>query len=173
MWSQLGMTWSQLWLTVVSAIGVYGAILVLSRLFGQRQFASSSTYDLAFNFAMGSLIGRTLLVRVSLLNAVVALCTMFALHAATGWLHHHVGAVHDVIQNQPVMLVTDGRVLDDALRRTGTSRDEVYQAVRLQGVGSLDRVAAVVLERNGEFSVLSRSERLDADVFAAVVIAPG
>jgi len=58
MWNELGITWSQLWLTVVSAVGVYVGILALSRIFGQRQFASSSTYDLAFNFAMGSLIGR-------------------------------------------------------------------------------------------------------------------
>lgn len=169
MWSQLGITWSQLWLTIVSAIGVYAAILALSRLFGQRQFASSTSYDLAFMFAMGSLIGRTLLVRVSLLNAIVALCTMFALHAATGWLHHHVPVMHDLIQNRPVMVVNDGRILDDALRRTGTSRTEIYQAVRLEGVGSLDEVVAVVLERNGRFSVLKRSERLDADMFAEVV----
>lgn len=172
MWNELGITWSQLWLTVVSAVGVYVGILVLSRIFGQRQFASSSTYDLAFNFAMGSLIGRTLLVRVSLLNALVALSVMFVLHAATGWMHHHIQVVHDLIQNQPVMLAAHGHILDEALRRTGTSRSEVYQAVRLKGFGSLDEVAAVVLERNGQFSVVSRSQRLDEDAFAEVVGAP-
>ncbi|MBW3606001.1 MAG: DUF421 domain-containing protein [Actinobacteria bacterium] len=168
MWAQLGMTWSQVWLTIATAVGVYAAILALSRLFGQRQFASLSTYDLAFNFAMGSLIGRTVLVRVSLLNAVVALCTMFVLHAATGWLHHHNRVLHDVIQNRPVLLVSDGRLPDDALHRTGTSHVEVFQAARLQGLGSLDDVAAVTLERNGQFSFVPRGQRLDPDLFGEV-----
>lgn len=168
MWTQLGMTWSQLSLTIATAVGVYAAILALSRIFGQRQFASLSTYDLAFNFALGSLIGRTVLVRVSLLNAVVALCTMFVLHTVTGWLHHRSRLLHNVIQNQPVLLVANGRLLDHALHRTGTSRVEVFQAARLQGLGSLDDVAAVILERNGEFSFVNRSQRLDADLFGEV-----
>lgn len=108
MWSELGSTWAQLWLTVVSAVGVYLTMMVLSRLFGQRQFASSTTYDLAFTFAMGSLIGRTVLVRVSLLNAVVALCTMFILHAGATWLHHRFGIAHELMQNRPVLLVDRG-----------------------------------------------------------------
>lgn len=169
MLSELGMTWSQLGLTIVSAVGVYTAMIVLSRIFGQRQFSASSSYDLAFNFAMGSLIGRTVLVRVSLLNAVIALCTMFVLHAGVTWLHHNVSAVHDVIQNRPVRLVADGVVLPEALRMTGTSRVEVYQAVRLHGHGSLDDVAAVVLERSGEVSVVGSAQRLDDDVFGEVV----
>jgi uncharacterized membrane protein YcaP (DUF421 family) len=107
-------------------------------------------------------------VRVSLLNAVVALCTMFVLHAATGWLYHHIGVVHSVVQNRPVLVAVNGRVLDDALRTTSTSRLEVYEAARLHGFGSLDDVAAVTLERNGQFSLVSRSQRFDADVFGEV-----
>lgn len=168
MWAELGMTWSQVWLTITTAIGVYAVILALSRIFGQRQFASSSTYDLAFNFALGSLIGRTVLVRISLLNAAVALLTMFALHTLTGWLHHRSGLIHRIIQNRPVLLVADGRLLDDALHRTGTSHVEVFQAARLAGLGSLDDTAAVILERNGRFSFVSRSQQLDADVFSEV-----
>jgi Protein of unknown function (DUF421) len=105
---------------------------------------------------MGSLIGRTVLIRVSLLNAVVALSTMFVLHTATGWLHHRSRMFHNVIQNRPVLLVTDGRLLDDALHRTGTSHVEIFQAARLQGLGSLDDVAAVTLERNGQFSLVTQ-----------------
>lgn len=168
MWTELGMMWSQVWLTITTAVGVYAAILVLSRLFGQRQFATVSTYDLAFNFALGSLIGRTVLIRFSLLNAVVALCTMFVLHAATGWLHHRNRVLHHLIQNRPVLLAADGRLLDDALHRTGTSRVEVYQAARLKGLGSLDDVAAVTLERNGQFSFVRQAQRLDTTVFDEV-----
>ena len=108
MWAQLGMTWSQVWLTIATAISVYVAILALSRLFGQRQFASC---------------------------------------------------------RRPILLGAGGRLLDDALHRSGTSHVEVFQAARLQGLGSLDDMAAVILERNGQFSFVGRAQRFDAGAF--------
>ena len=50
---KLGMTWEEAALTVITAIGVYVAIIVFSRLFGQRQFANVSTYDMAFTSRWG------------------------------------------------------------------------------------------------------------------------
>lgn len=168
MWSQLGVTWAQVWLTVVSAVGVYITIVLLSRLFGQRQFVATSTYDLAFTFAMGSLIGRTVLVRVSLAAAVIGLCTMFVLHSVTRWLHHRSAFMHRLFQNAPVLLMRDGRVLDDQLDETGTSRLELYQALRLDGCSALADVSAVVLEPNGQFSITRSSEPLDTELFSDV-----
>ena len=106
--SALGLSWTEAGLVVLTATGIYLAVVVLSRVFGQRQFAQSSTYDLAFVFALGSLIGRVILVRTSLLAAVVGLVTMFLLHSATGWLHHHNATVHRLMQNRPVLLVAHG-----------------------------------------------------------------
>lgn len=169
MMAELGMTWHDFWLTLITATGVYFGIILLSRVFGQRQFAQSSTYDLAFIFALGSLTGRVLLVRTSLANAAVGLLAMFVLHSVTGWLHHHVAPVHRAIQNRPVLLVNDGIVLDDALRRVHMSRLELYQDLRLQGHGSLEGLATVILERNGSISVLPRGTQLDPELFGEVV----
>lgn len=168
MWSELGMTSEEAALTVLTATGIYAAIILFSRIFGQRQFAMSSTYDLAFTFALGSLVGRVILVRTSLLTAVVGLATMFVLHGVTGWLHHNVTAVHRAIQNNPILLVAHGQVLDHNLRRARTSRVEVYQQVRLKGVGTLGQVQAAILERNGQMSVIRVGTELDESVFTEV-----
>ena len=162
------MTWQETVLTVVTATGIYMAIIVFSRIFGQRQFATSTTYDLAFTFAMGSLVGRVILVRTSLLTAVVGLATMFVLHLVTGWLHHNVRAVHRAIQNNPILLVAHGTLLHDNLRRAKTSDREVHQQVRLAGMGTLDDVEAVILERNGQMSVLTSGTALDGRLFTDV-----
>lgn len=98
-----------------------------------------------------------------------ALCTMFALHAGATWWHHRYSAVHDLIQNRPVLLIADGEVLDDVLRRTGTSLLEVNQALRLAGIGAMGDVGAVILERNGQFSVFDAKQHRADEVFAEVV----
>ncbi len=165
----LGTTWADAGLTVVVALAVYVTIIALSRVFGQRQFSRSSTYDLAFVFALGSLIGRVILVRTSLATAVIGLVTMFVLHTATGALHHRVPAVHRLIQNAPRLVVADGELVDEQLAQGHLSADEVYQELRLSGHGSLDGIRAVVLERNGSLSVIPDGARVDDDVFHEVL----
>ncbi len=166
---ELWLSWSDAWLTVVTAAGIYVAMIVFSRLWGQRQFATSSSYDLAFVFALGSLIGRVVLVRTTLAVALLGLFTMFALHAATGWLHHHVAVIHRLVQNRPILLVAGSTVLEDNLRRAHTSELELFQQLRLAGRGSLDDVEVVILERNGAFSVIGHDEPIDAELFQEVV----
>ena len=80
----LGMTWQEAAFTVVTAVVVYTTVIVLSRVLGQRQFTVSSSYDLAFIFAMGTLVGRVVLIRTSAANAVLALVTMSVLHDVIG-----------------------------------------------------------------------------------------
>ena len=168
LFAELGMTWDEAALTVLTAVGIYAAIIAFSRVFGQRQFSTSSSYDLAFTFALGSLVGRVVLVRTSLLTAVLGLAVMFTLHAVTGWLHHNVRAVHRAIQNPSILVVAHGRVLEKGMRMAKLSHAELQQQLRLAGVGALDQVDAVVLERNGRVSVISAGTPLDERVFDSV-----
>lgn len=165
----LGIGWTDAWLVVVTATGVYAAMIALSKLFGQRQFARASTYDLAFIFAVGSVAGRVVLVRTSLAAAALGLTWMFLLHAGTGYLHHNVALVHRFVQNAPILLVHRGELLEDNVRRAHTSALEVHAQVRLAGIGSLDAVEAVILERNGGMSVIERGTPVDPALCAEVV----
>lgn len=166
--AELGITFTEAWLTVLTATGVYLGAILFSRVFGQRQFATSSSYDLIFVFALGSLIGRVVLVRTSLAAALIGLLTLFLLHALTGWLHHNVRAIHDLIQNAPILLVVDGKVSDDGLRRAHLSETELHQALRLEGHGSVSGLRAVIMERTGRISVLPQGSRIDQAVVADV-----
>lgn len=167
--SELSLTWPEAGLVVLTAVVVYLVVVVLSRVFGQRQFAQSSTYDLAFVFALGSLVGRVILVRTSLLAAVLGLVTMFLLHFATRWLHHRSATVHRLMENRPVLLAAHGEVLEEGLRLAHTSRVELYRQLRLSGRASLDGVAAVILEPNGQTSVIGARERLDPQLLGEVI----
>lgn len=168
MWQQLGVGPSEAVLTVVTAVAVYLTIVGLSRLFGQRQFTSTSSYDLAFVFALGSIAGRVILVRVSLATAVVGLVTMFLMHAGTNWAVHRSGTIRRVVQNQPVLVFAHGAVIEQGLRRGRTSREEVYETLRSHGVGSPEAVQAIILERTGQFSLIHAGTEIDATVIRDV-----
>jgi len=57
-----------------------------------------------------------------------------------------------------VVLVVDGRVQEDELRRNRLTESEVLQAVRGSGSGDVSSIAAVVLETNGKLSVVPSSK---------------
>ena len=70
--------------------------------------------------------------------------------------------------SDPVLLLADGRIRGEALRRNRLTESEIRQAVRMQGTGDLSRVEAVVLETNGKLSVITSSSYGDGSALADV-----
>ena len=157
---ELWLSWTDAGLVVLTAGAIYLLTIAATRLYGQRQFSNLSSYDMIFTFALGSVIGRVVLVRTSLAAALLGLATLFTLHAVVGRLHHRVQGIHDLIQNRPVLLVADGEVQADQLERSHVSRWELRQALREAGLGSYRSARAVIIEPSGHLSVLPA----DADV---------
>lgn len=57
----------------------------------------------------------------------------------------------------PVMLMHDGELLRDRMRNEGVDEDDIMQSARVtQGLERLDQIRYVVLERNGELSIIPR-----------------
>ncbi|MCZ9338017.1 DUF421 domain-containing protein, partial [Streptomyces sp. TRM76130] len=63
-----------------------------------------------------------------------------------------------LVKAEPTLLLHEGRLVDEAIRRQRVTPDEVRQAIRAQGTGALELVHAVVLETDGSLSVISRSQ---------------
>ena len=64
-----------------------------------------------------------------------------------------------VIDDAPVVLVVNGKPLDDRLAGEGVDIDDILESAReTQGVQRLDQIKYAILERNGKISVIPRSD---------------
>jgi uncharacterized membrane protein YcaP (DUF421 family) len=129
-----------------------------------------SSFDFGVAVALGAVMGRTvLLLQPTLLTGLVAMTVLFATQAVLGALRTHRRV--DRLRNRPPVLLMAGRTpLVENMRRSHVTEDELRQRIRLAGLASLDHVLAVVLERNGQVSVLRHgpvSLELFEDVFGA------
>jgi uncharacterized membrane protein YcaP (DUF421 family) len=168
MFQQLGTSWSDVALVLVSTVAIYTAFVVLVRVMGQRSLATVAAFDLALVVAVGSLIARTSLLRdPTLAQGLVALITLFALQAAVARLRRF-AVVDHLVSRQPVLLVLDGRVLHNNLRSAHLLEAELRQKLRLAGVGSLGAVQCAALERNGAISVIQHGVAMQPDVMTDV-----
>lgn len=161
-----------LWRIGVVGALTYAVLICILRLSGKRTLAKMNAFDLVVTVALGSTLATILLSReVSLSEGVVALAVLVGLQLVATWLAARSRLLEDLIKSSPSMLLRDGQLLDAALRRQRVTENEVYQAVRSQGIGDLGDVAAVVLETDGSFSVIPRQQAGSRSALANV--APG
>ena len=165
---QLGLTWAQAASVVVSTVGIYLTFLVLIRLVGQRALANMSNFDFAAAVALGAVMGRVILGYTPTLPAgVLGLITLFGLQTVFGFVRRSPRA-DAAMSNLPVLLMAEGRLLEDNLRAAHVVENELRAKLRLAGVRRYDDVAAVVLERTGGISVLRRGETISPQLLADV-----
>ena len=146
---------------VVASVAIYLGFLLLVRTTGQRSLANLSLVDLGCVMALGAIVGRTtLLENPTLATGLIALAVLLAMQRVTSLLLRH-PRLERILGGAPVVLVRDGLVLADAMRRVRISDEELRAQLRLAGVTALAQVRYVVLERTGQVSVLRDDRGVD------------
>jgi uncharacterized membrane protein YcaP (DUF421 family) len=151
---------------VIATVVMYLIFLVLVRVMGQRSLAAMSPYDVAAVIALGAVVGRTALLAVPTLGSgVIALVTLFVIQRVFGWAHRRGLWFGRLFERKPVLLMVGDQVCHDALRRVRISPDELRERLRLAGVARLEQVGCVVLEVNGQISVVRSDSAPDPLLF--------
>ncbi len=124
----LGLSGQQAGLVVVSTAGIYVSFVVLIRLTGQRALTSRSSFDFAAVIALGAVAGRVILgYTPTLLAGVIGLTSLLALQAGFGILRRFAW-VDNAMSNRPLLLMADGRLLPENLRKAHLIEDELRPA---------------------------------------------
>ncbi|MFC0623296.1 YetF domain-containing protein [Kribbella deserti] len=159
--------WFHAWpeLARVALVGVtaYGSLVLILRLSGKRTLSKLNAFDFVVTVALGSTLATILLSKdVSYTEGVLALAVLALMQLAVSWTGTRVPAIQRAVSAKGTLLLADGELLDDALKDQRVSSDQVCQAVRAAGLGSLGDVGAVVLETDGSLSVVPAGNIADA-----------
>jgi uncharacterized membrane protein YcaP (DUF421 family) len=142
---------------VLRTIFVFGLILVVTRAVGRRELGEMEPFDVILLVVMGDLVQNAVTQSDhSLTGATIVVATLGALTVFTAYLSFRFRRLRPVLEGRPVLLVADGQVLEDNLRRQRMTVEEVAAEARLQKIASFDQIRFAVLESNGEFSFLER-----------------
>ena len=141
---------------LVVGTSAYVALLVMLRVSGNRTLSKMNAFDFVVTIALGSTLATVLLSKqTDLAEGLAAIALLILLQWAITWLAARSSAVSRLVKSEPVLLVRDGEPLPTAMRRARVTEAEVLQAAREQGLPNLGAVRAMVLENDGEFSVIS------------------
>lgn len=147
--------WFGLLRVLVVGTLAYAALVVLLRTTGKRTLSKMNAFDFVVTVALGSTLATVLLSKdVALAEGVLAFAVLIVLQLVVAWLSARSPRFRTLVKAEPRLLLHRGEILNDALRRERVAPEEVMAAVRSSGYGSLEQVAAVVLETDGTFSVI-------------------
>jgi uncharacterized membrane protein YcaP (DUF421 family) len=147
--------WTPILRTVLVGTLAYAALVATLRVSGKRTLAKLNAFDLVVTVALGSSLATVLLSSdVALAQGAAAFLTLIGLQFAVAWASVRMPSVARLVRSEPTLLVRRGEVLPDALRRTRVTEAELRTVIRTSAHPDPDRVAAVILESDGSFSVI-------------------
>jgi len=136
---------------------VFVLIFVVTRAVGRRELSSMEPFDVILLVVIGDLVQQGVTQSdYSLTGATTVIATLALLTVLTAWLSFRFRALRPVLEGDPVVLISDGRLHERNLRRERMTVEEVEAEARQQQLASLDDVRFAVLETNGRISFVSK-----------------
>jgi len=166
--------WETVARIVINTTLAYAAMVILLRISGKRTLSKMNAFDFIVTVALGSSLATVALSRsVPLLDGVLAFIIFISLQYALTWLSVRFKAVKKIITNEPVLLLYQGKMLHDVMRRERITEEEICVAARESGTTDLQDIHAVVLETTGTISVISERNARNAVAMGNVKNYPG
>jgi uncharacterized membrane protein YcaP (DUF421 family) len=140
---------------IVRSLVVYFFLLIMFRLLGKREVAQMTVFDLIVLLILSNVLQNAMIgPDNSVVGGLIGAGTILAINWLVGLATFKSRWFERAVEGVPILLVHSGQLVEQNLRRTSISREELLSNLRSQGVFALQDVRAAVLEPSGKLSVL-------------------
>ena len=152
-------SWDRLENVAIGAIFFYAFIVLLVRILGKRTTSQMNNFDWIITIAVGSLAASGILLRdIAIIEAVAAIIILSAAQWFTTWLVLRSKRFANIVKAEPTLLTHKGEYLEGAMKRMRISKEEISSVLRKHGMTELSAANWVILETNGEMTVIPRKD---------------
>ena len=140
---------------LLSALSL-GWVIFVVRVIGLRTFSKMTAFDFVATVATGSLLAGACQATtwVEFAQPTLAISALLGSQYVVARCRLASDGFEQVVENEPVLLMRDGVILEKALNRTRVARADLVAKLREANVLDYTQVRAVVLETTGNISVL-------------------
>ena len=136
---------------VLRTVLVYALIALLFRVAGKRGMANLNTFDFVVIFLLSNVVQNAVIGNdTSLTGGAVGAVTLVAVNAVVNRVIASNKRAAGLFDGHATTVISDGHVVDRALRRLGLRRSELDQAVRVQNGDDISQVRRGSLEPGGQ-----------------------
>lgn len=151
----LSVTW---WELILRAFATYVFMVALLRITGKRQVGQLAPFDLVLLLVISNAVQNSINGGDnSLIGGFISAAALVAANYTLGYITYRSKRVALVIEGKPQVLIHNGHLYADIMRREKLTQHELDAALRAAGVACIDDVHFAILENNGQITVRARS----------------
>ncbi len=150
------------WIGLLIIIGksslIYVFIVVAIRFFGKKELAQLSVIDLVFillisNAVQNAMVGNDNTVQ----GGIAAALGLFVVNYLLKFLTYRSALFSKAVQGEAVLLVYQGKMMNENLKDAMITKEEVEAVIREHGVANCAEVDLAIMEVDGNISVISKN----------------
>ena len=144
---------------VIRAVIAFILLFFVTRVVGRRALGQLSAFELLLLLVMGDLIQQGVTQEDYSLTGTAIVISVFALLAvALSYFSWRFPRLRPALNGEPVIVIRRGELVEKAMRAERLPADELFEAMRRDGIKQLEDVEVGLLESNGSYSFLRRDQ---------------
>ncbi len=149
--------WQHLGHVAISTVIAFVVLFLFLRISGKRTLSKLNAFDFVVTVALGSTLAYMMLSLVPLLEGVTVLLLIILMQFVFAWMARSSQGMEKMVNSVPSLLFYDGIFMEKEMAKEAITEEEIHAAMRSSGIFHIDDVKAVVMELNGEISVIKKS----------------
>ncbi|MEI2356963.1 DUF421 domain-containing protein [Mesobacillus zeae] len=135
-------------------------LFIMTKLVGKKQLAELSFFEYVSGITIGSIAGEVIMgLENNILHGITAIVIFGTTTYLVDVLSIKSKTFRDIIDGKATVLIKDGKVLEENMKKEKYSIDELSSLLREKNVFTFTDVEFAVLEPKGELSVLLKKEK--------------
>lgn len=147
-----------LFVVIVRTAILYSLVVLVMRLMGKRQLGELQPYELVITIMISDLASLPMQdTRLPLLLGIIPIITMLIMQIFVSEIQLRSEKIRSIIDGKPSILLRNGKIDTKALREQRINIDDLMEELRVNGYFNIDDIAYVILENNGQISVIPKA----------------
>ncbi|MEK4620394.1 DUF421 domain-containing protein [Bacillus sp. FSL K6-0273] len=146
-------------LVILRSVFILIVLFAITKCLGKRQISHLSFFEYIAGMTIGSIAAQVSTgLDQKFFHGVFAILTFASLPFFVGILSLKNKTARDFFEGKSTVLIKDGKVLEDNLKKEKYTSDELLELLRGNGAFSIAEVEFAVLEPSGELNVLLKKD---------------
>jgi uncharacterized membrane protein YcaP (DUF421 family) len=155
---------------ILRAVIVYFFLVVALKLAGRRELAQLNAFDLVVLLTISNTVQNAIIGNDnSVTGGLVGATTLLAVNYLVVRTVYEYDRKHRRIRDSGVLLVANGKVRPESLKKQLISPDELKEAANRQGYASLGEVEQAVLNPDGSFAFVKKKEHAESHAYQEIL----
>jgi len=151
-------------IVIFRTVLVYFIVFLVLRLMGKREIGKLSVFDLVISIMIAESAVFVLDdVKRPLWDGILPILTLLVIQVSIAYISLKNRTVRLLFDGRPSMIVNNGKLDADEMRRQRYTLDDLMQQLRDQQVENLNEVQFAMLETTGKLSVILKKEQESSD----------